>query len=55
MYSTREGFMRCRRANSPVGDHHSEDRRVKCDISEALTVENGSLLVDEEEDEEEWE
>jgi hypothetical protein len=48
MYSTRDGFIRCSKANSPVGDHHSEDSLVKWEISSALTVENGS---DDEEEE----
>jgi hypothetical protein len=34
----RAGFMRCRRANSPVSDHHSDERRVKWSISESLMV-----------------
>jgi hypothetical protein len=38
MYSTRGGFMRCSKPNSPLVFHHSDDNREKWEISSALIV-----------------
>ena len=38
MYCTLVGFMRWSNSNSPRSSHQSEERREKCAISSALTV-----------------
>lgn len=52
MYSTRVGFILCNKANSPVSDHHCDDRAEKCDISEAFIVLNPLGGLDDDDDEE---